>query len=309
MLPLALVFRTLSGLRRLAYVVGLARRRRFPVPVLVVGNITVGGTGKTPLVIWLARHLRDRGWRPGLVSRGYGGRAGRWPQQVRGDSDVHMVGDEAVLLATATGCPMCVGPDRPAAVEALLAHTDVDIVISDDGLQHHALARDLEIVVVDGVRRFGNGLPLPAGPLREPVSRLKRVDLVVFNGDGEEGAFTMRLVEPRLTHLHESQTRPLSSLAGARVHAVAGIGNPSRFFDLLRQQGLEPIEHALADHHRFTAADLRFDDGLPVLMTAKDAVKCRRFPCDDCWIVEVDMQPDDRFVARLEERLKDLSDG
>jgi tetraacyldisaccharide 4'-kinase len=301
--PLSLVFSTIRGLRRLGYATGIARRHRFPVPVVVVGNITVGGTGKTPLVIWLARHLQRQGWRPGLVARGYGGRAARWPQQVRSDSDVHTVGDEAVLLATATGCPMCVGPDRPAAVAALLAHTDVDIVISDDGLQHYALARDLEIAVVDGERRFGNGLPLPAGPLREPLSRLKRVDLVVVNGEAADGAFAMTFVRPRLRHLHRALARPLDSLAGSRVHAVAGIGNPARFFDLLRAHGMDPVEHALPDHHRFSAGDLRFDDDLPILMTAKDAVKCTRFPCDDCWVVEVDAEPDAGFVARLDELL------
>lgn len=307
--PLSLLFGLIGGLRRTGYAVGLLRRRRFPVPVIVVGNITVGGTGKTPLVIWLARYLQERGWRPGLVSRGYGGRASRWPQQVRPDSDVNAVGDEAVLLATATGCPMCVGPDRPAAVSGLLTHADVDIVISDDGLQHYALARDIEIVVIDGARGFGNGLLLPAGPLREPRSRLKRAELVVVNGDPVDDACSMRLGRPRLTHLHEARSRTLESLAGSRVHAVAGIGNPTRFFDMLRRYGLEPIEHPLPDHHRFAATDLAYGDDSPILMTAKDAVKCRRFPCDDCWVVEVEAQPDARFVARLGQSLKDLLNG
>jgi tetraacyldisaccharide 4'-kinase len=310
--PLALVFAALAGLRRLAYTMGVLRRRRFDVPVIVVGNITAGGTGKTPLVIWLAQHLRTQGWRPGLVSRGYGGTARRWPQQVRPDSDTDAVGDEAVLLAAATACPMCVGPDRPAAVAALLTHTDCDVVIADDGLQHYALARDLEIAVVDGARRFGNGLPLPAGPLREPVSRLRRVDFVVVNGgqaDAGDGEYRMALGQAALQGLRDGLTGDLAQFAGRRVHAVAGIGNPQRFFDLLRQHDIEPVEHVFPDHHRFQAADLVLDPPLPILMTAKDAVKCRRLACRDCWVVTIEAQPDTNFVNHLNLALKDLKHG
>ncbi|MCB1771991.1 MAG: tetraacyldisaccharide 4'-kinase [Gammaproteobacteria bacterium] len=310
LLPLALLFASAAALRRGAYRVGLLRRRRFDVPVVVVGNITVGGTGKTPLVVWLTRHLRSHGWRPGIVSRGYGGRASHWPQQVRADSDVGVVGDEAVMLAEATGCPMCVGPDRPAAVQALLDHANVDIVISDDGLQHYALARNLEIVVVDGQRRLGNGLPLPAGPLREPRSRLRGVDIVVVNGEASgDGECAMAMRPGNVTGLRNEAVARLQSFAGRQVHAVAGIGNPTRFFDMLRDHGLEVIEHCFDDHHRFRAADLSFDPALPVLMTGKDAVKCRRLPCDNCWVVGVEAQPDARFVDRLNLALKDLVNG
>ena len=307
--PLSLVFAGVTALRRLAYRHGLLRMRRFAVPVLVVGNITVGGTGKTPLVIWLADYLRSRGWRPGIVSRGYGGRARHWPQQVRADSDPSSVGDEAVMLAAATACPMCVGPDRPAAVEALLAHTEVDIVISDDGLQHYALARDLEIAVVDGTRRLGNGFLLPAGPLREPASRLRRVDILVINGRGVDGEFSMKLHQPSIRPLRDGGEKRASDFAGREVHAIAGIGNPQRFFDLLARLGLRVVAHPFRDHHLFRARDLQFDDGLPILMTEKDAVKCRRLPCRDCWVVHIEAQPDAGFVHRLSNALKEIVDG
>lgn len=310
LLPLALLFAVVAATRRVAYRARLLPRRRFDVPIIVIGNITVGGTGKTPLVIWMARHLRSQGWRPGIVSRGYGGRASHWPQQVRADSDVGTVGDEAVMLAEATGCPMCVGPDRPAAVQALLEHSNADIVISDDGLQHYALARDLEIVVIDGKRRLGNGLPLPAGPLREPRSRLNRVDMVVVNGDASGDAeFSMSMRQVAVTGLRNEAVARLQSFAGRQVHAIAGIGNPIRFFDMLRSHGLDVIEHHFGDHHQFRAADLVLEPALPILMTSKDAVKCRRLPCENCWVVGVEAQPDARFVDRLNLALKDFVNG
>ncbi len=307
LLPLALVFGAVAGLRRVLYRFGILSIRRFPVPVIVVGNLSVGGTGKTPLVIWLAEYLHGKGWRPGIVARGYGGRATHWPQQVRGDSDPAVVGDEAVMLAQRSGCPVCVAPDRPAAVAALLQHTDCNIVLSDDGLQHYALGRDIEIVVIDGQRRFGNGLLLPAGPLREPVRRLGQVDLVVTNGAAQAGEFAMRLRRPELLPLHQPTAAiAIAHFEGAQVHAVAGIGNPQRFFQLLRRHGLQPLEHPFPDHHAFVPGDIRFGDGLPVLMTEKDAVKCRRFADDDCWTVRVEAQPDASFVHRLNELLAQL---
>lgn len=307
--PLSLIFAAVAGMRRLGYRIGLFRSRRFPVPVMVVGNITVGGTGKTPLVIWLCDFLRGRGLRPGIVSRGYGGRARHWPQQVRSDSDPASVGDEAVMLAALTSCPMCVGPDRPAAVAALLAHTDVNIVVSDDGMQHYALARDLEIAVIDGERRLGNGFLLPAGPLREPGSRLTQVDMVVVNGQGGDGEFSMKLFQPSIRPLAGGEEVGIAEFAGRKVHALAGIGNPERFFDLLIRYGVRIDPKPFPDHHAFVAKDLIFDDGLPILMTEKDAVKCRRFPCRNCWVVHVDAQPDAGFVHRLNIALKDIVDG
>ena len=309
LLPLSLLFGGAVWLRRQAFRTGLIRSHRFPVPVIVVGNITVGGTGKTPLVTWLAGYLKQQGWRPGIVSRGYGGKAVHWPQQVRADSDPGSVGDEAVMLAALTDCPMCVGPDRAAAVRDLLAHADVDIVISDDGMQHYALARDLEIAVIDGERRLGNGFLLPAGPLREPKGRLKRADLVLVNGRGAEGEYSMKLFQPSVHSLDENRSVEIGEFAGLAAHAIAGIVNPDRFFNLLDRHGIEVRRHPFPDHHPFGAEDLSFDDGLPVLMTEKDAVKCRRLPCRDCWVVHVDAQPDAGFVHHLNIALKEIVDG
>ncbi len=312
LLPLSLLYGLVVALRRLGYRSGLRRAHRFRAPVVVVGNLTVGGTGKTPLVIWLAGHLKELGFRPGIVSRGYGGRASHWPQQVRPDSDPVVVGDEAVLLARRTGCPMCVAPDRVAAVEALLTHTDCDIVISDDGLQHLAMGRDLEILVVDGDRGLGNGRLLPAGPLREPASRLEQVDLVISNGRWRDEVPVMQVVRPRLVPLSQEdpeEVHALEEAAGHRVHAVAGIGNPQRFFDLLTGHGLEVVPHPFPDHHDYRPGDLDFEPDLPVVMTEKDAVKCRRFARPDHWVVEIDVQPDDVFVHNLDLKLRKLKDG
>ncbi len=304
-MPFSLLFRAVVAGRRLAYRLGLRPRYRADRPVIVVGNLTVGGSGKTPLVIWLAEWLSELGWRPGIVSRGYGGRARHWPQQVRADSDPTSVGDEAVVLARRTGRPVCVGPDRTAAVAALLAHTDCDIVLSDDGLQHLALERDIEIAVVDGSYGFGNGLMLPAGPLREPRSRLGSVDLVVCSGEPVPGGFRMRLRAPRLVALHDPRrVRELDELRGRRVRAIAGIGNPERFFEMLRRHGLQVEAVAFPDHHDYRPQDLAWDDDLPLLMTEKDAVKCRRLgPRDDAWVVQVDVQPEAAFVHRLKKLL------
>lgn len=310
LLPLAVLFALLAGARRWAYRVGLLKVQRIDVPVLVVGNITVGGTGKTPLVTWLVQHLSALGYRPGIVSRGYGGKASKWPQQVRPDSDPVMVGDEAVLLAAATGCPVCVAPDRPAAARALLTYQDCDIIVSDDGLQHYALGRDLEVAVIDGARRFGNGWPLPAGPMREPQSRLRRCDFVVVQGGepalNEHG---LTLTRPTVTPLRGGVGEELAAWRGRRVHAVAGIGNPQRFFDMLEQAGLEVVAHPFADHHPFAGADLDFGDDVPVLMTAKDAVKCRRFARDHHHVVSVEALPDASFVEALDNKLKELPRG
>jgi tetraacyldisaccharide 4'-kinase len=298
--PLSWLFCTIAILRRQAYRLGLLKVHRMPVPVVIVGNISVGGTGKTPLVTWLVELLRAQGWTPGIVSRGYGGGATHWPQQVRSDSDPRMVGDEAVLLARRCRCPMAVGPDRVEAVRALLAHKNCDIIISDDGMQHYALGRDVEIAVVDGVRRFGNGLCLPAGPLREPQSRLAKVDLVVSNGLPAPREYRMSLMPGPLYNLaHPNTRRGLDTLAGKQVHAVAGIGNPERFFKQLEEHGLQVITHPFADHHAFQREDLSFDDELPVLMTEKDAVKCEDYADQRFWCVPVEAQLDERFESLL----------
>lgn len=299
--PLGWLYAAVAWLRRRGYLEGVFHSEALPVPVIVVGNLSVGGTGKTPLVIWLVDFLRRAGWHPGVVSRGYRGAARQWPQQVRPDSAPRMVGDEPVLLARRCGCPLAVGPDRVAAARALLAHHAIDIIISDDGLQHYALVRDLEIAVIDGRRRHGNGRCLPAGPLREPLRRLGSVDIVVANGAATRGEFAMRLVADRLQRLGKTQeTRPLGDFSQRPLHAVAGIGNPERFFAQLRAAGIEVLPHPFPDHHDFCPADLEFGDGLPVVMTEKDAVKCETFAVPDAWVCPVDAVLGPQLEIRLQ---------
>ena len=237
--PLSLLYHAITRVRRLAYRTGIFRSTRVSLPVIVVGNITVGGTGKTPLVAWLAEYLRGKGYRPGIIARGYGGAASNWPQQVRPDSDPAVVGDEAVLLAAKTGCPVSVAPDRVAAANALIAGGDCDVILSDDGLQHYALQRDIEIAVIDGVRRFGTGFLIPAGPMREPASRLQEVDLVVINGLGSEQEHRLRMKQGDAHNLLDpDKVSALHDFRSQTVHAVAGIGNPERFFRSLQQLSL-----------------------------------------------------------------------
>jgi tetraacyldisaccharide 4'-kinase len=300
LLPLSWLFCFVAISRRLLYRFGVLKVYQLPVPVIIVGNISVGGTGKTPLVTWLVGVLRENGYTPGIVSRGYGGQATHWPQQVRMDSDPRMVGDEAVLLSRRCACPMAVGPDRVEAADALLEYTDCDIIVADDGLQHYALGRDAEIAVVDGVRRFGNQHCLPAGPLREPLSRLESVDAVVTNGVPGVREYRMDLQPGTLRNLWVAEKRAtLESFAGQTVHAVAGIGNPDRFFSQLETYGISVIEHAFDDHHPFSREDIIFDDELPVLMTEKDAVKCQEFSTKQHWCVPVDAKVDERIVPLI----------
>ncbi len=311
LVPVSWLFRTMVAGRQWAYRNGLFTSHRIARPVIVVGNLTVGGSGKTPFVIWLAGQLHAAGYWPGIVSRGYGGKASHWPQQVRADSDTMMVGDEAVLIARRTGCPMTVGPDRVAACRALLKYHDCDVIIADDGLQHYALQRDLEIVIIDGVRRFGNGFCLPAGPLRELPSRLRTVDWVVLNGGfPHTGETLMQLEGNRLCNPADTdRCQPLSTLRGKAVHAVAGIGNPGRFFARLREAGVQVEEHSFPDHHRFTAQDLVFNDDKPVVMTEKDAVKCQPFALPHHWYLPVTARLENGFTTHLLQLLKRKIDG
>lgn len=279
--PLAALYGALTALRRALYRVGVLRAVRLPVPVVVIGNITAGGTGKTPLTIALAAALRERGWRPGVVSRGHGG-SERGPLLLGENPDPQTVGDEPCLIH-ASGVPVAIGRDRPAAA-ALLVAAGCNVVIADDGLQHYRLARDIEICVIDGVRRFGNRHLLPAGPLREPLRRLARVDLRVCNGGvPQAGEHAMQLVGDTVVALVDGSTKPLAAFAGHHVHAVAAIGNPARFFSALRGVGIDVTEHAFADHHAFVAGDFAFGDTAPVLMTDKDAVKCAAFAQAHWW--------------------------
>jgi tetraacyldisaccharide 4'-kinase len=284
--PVSLLYDLASRLRRLCYRLGWLRSERMPVPVIVVGNITVGGTGKTPLVVWLVEQLRARGWRPGIISRGYGGHSRLWPREVTPDSDPTEVGDEPVLLAQRLRCPVVVGPSRIDDARQLLAGHGVDIIVSDDGLQHYALHRDIEIAVMDGRRKFGNGMLLPAGPLREHASRLRDVQWVVINGADGRGT-RMDLVPDFFARVDGRESQPVSAFRGREVHAVAGIGHPERFFDSLRLAGLKIRPHYFPDHHQFVAADVSFPDNIDVVMTEKDAVKCRAFAGPRHWTLIV----------------------
>lgn len=289
--PFAVVYGALMSLRRVAYAQGWLASTHPGVPVIVVGNLTVGGTGKTPLIAWLAMQLRQHGAQPGIVLRGHGGLS-HGPLPVAADTDPALVGDEAVLLARATGCPVAIGRERAAAA-GLLVGEGCNVVLADDGLQHLALRRDLAIVVVDGARGFGNGALLPAGPLREPRSRLRAADLVVMHGEDARGVargirhLSMQLEPLALRAVFGEATQPLQGLRGETVHAVAGIGHPQRFFAQLRALGARPLEHVFPDHHRYTPQDLAFGDGRRIVMTAKDAVKCAAFASDHMWSLEV----------------------
>lgn len=295
--PISVVFRALVALRRTFYHLGYFRIERLPVPVIVVGNITVGGAGKTPTVLWLVDYLKQLGRKPGIISRGYGSNAFH-PRLVTALSNPEVVGDEPLLLARRSGCPVWVGHDRVATAQELLhTHPECDVLVSDDGLQHYRLKRDMEVVVMEYLRRFGNGFMLPAGPLREPAGRLKSVDAVVVNGAAWlEGPnqFAMTLKGSTFRNLENPERyAPAEEFKGRRVHALAGIGNPRRFFDHLRGLGLEVMEHPFPDHHVFTAKDLEFPGAEAVVMTEKDAVKCAPLATPLCWMlpVEADIDP------------------
>jgi len=275
--------------------------------VIVVGNLTVGGSGKTPMTAWLAGRLRDAGYRPGIVSRGYGRRNANASMLVGPGADPVAVGDEPIMLARRTGVPVWVDRDRVRAARALAEEQGVDVVISDDGLQHHRLPRDISILMVDGRRRFGNGLCLPAGPLREPRSAAERADFVVVTGgDPQPGEYRMDLVASEVLRRVDrpAATRSLQELAGRPVHAVAGIADPERFFVALEDAGVEVVRHPFPDHHHFRARDIAFDDQVPVLMTEKDAVKCRDFADERHWYWPVSAQPEAGLEQALLQRLE-----
>jgi tetraacyldisaccharide 4'-kinase len=311
LLPAAALFCLAASARRAAYRRGWLSAQRLPVPVIVVGNISVGGTGKTPLVARVVTLLRQAGYRPGIVSRGYGGTASRWPQCVTADSEPYLVGDEPVLLAARCLCPVAVGPRRAEAARELVTAHACDVVVSDDGLQHYPLARDVEIAVSDGVHRYGNGYCLPAGPLRERLGRLQHVDLRVCNGGrARPGELRMVLVPGPLRRVDGGTgTLPLQALSSSTVHAVAGIGRPQRFFELLREAGVQVIAHPYPDHHRYVPEDIAFGDDLPVLMTEKDAVKCRRFADARHRYLPVEAELDAAFGTMLLQALERKTHG
>ena len=300
--PLTWIFSAGVACRQFLYATGLLRTQQVSVPVIVVGNITVGGTGKTPLTLWLAQQLTEKGFKPGIISRGYRGMVGAHPLEVTADSETAVAGDEAVLLAKRSECPVVVHPDRVAAAK-LAIELGADVIVSDDGLQHYRLGRDFEIAVVDGTRRYGNRQLLPAGPLREPVSRLATVDQILvqreaggssepLNHSADSPPVDFRLVASAICRLDDLDIRNIGDMSGTRVHALAGIGNPERFFRLLEGYDIDVIRHPFPDHAELSPDDLDFDDDLDVVMTEKDAVKCRRLDTSNCWYVPVDVAID-----------------
>jgi len=317
LLPLSGVYWLLITLRRCLYRIGILGRHRAVVPVIIVGNITAGGTGKTPVTIWLVRELRQRGFTPGVVSRGYGGSRSQSSMRVDAASDPDVVGDEPVLIARRAECPVVVDADRSRAAQ-MLVEDGVDVIVADDGLQHYRLERTYEICVIDGARGLGNRLLLPAGPLRETIDRLTEVDQVLINGTStrdpeqltavEQNAIEFDLVAREVSRLNGSLTRPIEGFSGTTVHAVAAIGNPVRFFDMLRASGMQVIEHAYPDHARLSGGELDYGDEFEVLMTEKDAVKLDAAISDKYWTVPVDLHIDPvvsgPWLEQIESRLR-----
>jgi tetraacyldisaccharide 4'-kinase len=308
LLPFSFFYYAIISCRRLCYRLGVFKRHKFSVPnkfsvpIIIVGNITVGGTGKTPLVIYLIEQLRNHGFRPAVISRGYG-RKTKYAKEVHVDSSVGEVGDEPLLIKLRTQCPVFVASRREKAIAAILKHTDANIIISDDGLQHYAMDRDIEIVVLDGLRRFGNGFLLPAGPLREPVGRLDQVDFVVNNGDDRVNEIMLSLAVDKLVHLKTGKPVSLQDFEGKQVNAIAGIGHPKRFFNTLISQGIKVIPHSFPDHYFYRASDLNFANDLPMLMTEKDRIKCMHCMTDNMYYLTVKVELSDSFMAQLLEKL------
>lgn len=307
--PLECLYRRVVNAKRARFLAGEGTIYKAAVPVVVVGNITVGGTGKTPLILWLIDHCRRRGLKVGVVSRGYGARPPGFPWRVRAEQSAAEAGDEPLLIVQRTGVPLMIDPDRGRAVQALLDAEPLDLILSDDGMQHYRLARDLELVLIDAARGLGNRRCLPAGPLREPVERLQSVDALLYNGaqaDREDG-FAFTLKPSALVNLRTGQRVGVEHFPpGQAMHAVAGIGNPQRFFKTLEGLDWRPVAHAFADHAVFDAQALSFTPALPLVMTEKDAVKCRSFAAQDWWYLAVDAQPSTAFVSWFDERLTHL---
>ncbi len=301
LIPISLLFRLLVALRRALYSSGILPSHKLAVPAIVVGNISIGGTGKTPLTLALAQQLIQRGWHPLIVSRGHGG-AAQQPQQVDVNSTVQQVGDEPLLMARRNLCPVWIGKDRAAAAQAALKnHPQCDVVLCDDGLQHYRLRRDVEVAVIDGARGFGNGLMLPAGPLREPTSRLHSVDAVVVNGgETSAGQYAMRLSGAIFHNLLDpAQTATADHFHALNNHAVAGIGHPQRYFEHLQALGISFTPHAFPDHHPYREADLAFTGCDALLPTEKDAVKCAAFADARYWVLRVDAEIDSTLIDHI----------
>ena len=305
--PFALIFSYLTTRRRRKYIKNINESYKADVPIIVVGNLTIGGTGKTPLVKHIAIELIERGYKPGIVSRGYGGKF-KETLQVKEDSSVKETGDEAQILAK-LNLPFYLDKNRVRAVKTLIKNHDCDVIISDDGLQHYSMARDIEIAVIDGKRRFGNNLTFPAGPLRESIKRLKSVDFIVNNsGPTEEDEFLMSVSPSKFVHLKSGKSYSVDNWPmHKQIHAVAGLGNPGRFFDLLEKLGFEIIRHPFPDHHNFTSSDMFYLDHLPIVMTEKDASKCKDLDINKIWYLTIDADVSNKFIDKLDNKLKSLN--
>ena len=309
--PMSVLYRAIISVRRGLFGAGILRSQHLPVPVIVVGNINVGGVGKTPLTVALAQELAQRGLKPGIVSRGYGG-SNASPRAVAPGDDPKVVGDEPLLLAE-TGLPVWIGHDRADAARGLIrSNPSCDVIVADDGLQHYALARAMEIAVIDASRGFGNGLLLPAGPLREPVSRLREVDAVVRlvandvprppNVNGRDFLMTHEPLPWRNVKRADLEANP-AQWQGREVHALSGIGNPQRFFDMVASLGIHATPHAFSDHHDFSPKDIALPGAIAILMTQKDAVKCKAFADERCWYLPLHAIIDPALVALALEKI------
>ncbi|MCF6189744.1 MAG: tetraacyldisaccharide 4'-kinase [Cocleimonas sp.] len=305
LMPLTVLYCAVNSFQRYKY---SNNKAQTSCPIIVVGNITVGGTGKTPLTIYIVKLLQKTGYKPAIITRGYGGKATTWPQSVNAKSNPQLVGDEAVLMASQTQVPVYAGADRLKSIEQLTQHHDCDVIVSDDGMQHYKLPRDIQIAVIDGERQLGNGYCLPAGPLREKKKRLNACDLIVVNGKSDhKNWYSMRFEGDVLVNLLTAEEKPLAQFVRKKCHALTGIGNPQRFFSNLKKQGLELITHSFPDHHDFIKADLVFDDNdKMVIMTEKDAVKCRDFARENHWYLPVTAKLDCAFDEQLRILLESL---
>lgn len=302
--PLSFIYGSFIFFRRKLYQMHLLKTNYLSVPVIVVGNITIGGTGKTPVVIRLARFLKEKGWRPGIISRGYGGNTQHFPCLVHQNSNAREVGDEPLLIARHTACPTIIDPNRSRGAKSLLKRSNCNIVISDDGLQHLSLGRNIEIVVIDGQRRFGNKLCLPAGPLREPASRLNSVDFIVSKGTARINEFKLSLIPDYFYQLIQPKNKQSAEHFKMKtVHAVAGIGNPDQFFNSLRKLGLKIVEHPFPDHYLFKPRDFNYGNDAIIIMTEKDAVKCVGFVDARLWCLRTKIELDSNFLNAILNRI------
>ena len=310
LLPLSAVFLLISFIRKTLYQFNFLKSFKLKIPVIVVGNITSGGTGKTPLIIYLANELKKNGYRPGIISRGYGSKS-EGVMEVSQKSDLADVGDEPMLIRKHTHLPVFVSKDRVLAAKALVKkYAKTDVILSDDGIQHYRLRRDLEVLVIDGTRKFGNGYLLPAGPLREFRSKLKTVDAIVCNHKKViDGSYLMKYTGHLLINLKTNKKIHLNNLSLKNIHAIAGIGNPDRFFDYLKTYNILFSSSVFQDHYKFSKKDFRDMNDKNIIMTEKDAVKCQQFSRNNFWYLPVIAEVDSKFTDVILKKLRYINHG